>query len=107
MVGLREKIASEVKNKRQGLNMSQEELAFAIEKTSSFVGQLERGECSLKVETLQALVRCLGIDANALLLETENGSTKLNELCAIASQLDESKMNLLLGIAKLLQQMGE
>lgn len=54
MSNVRIRLAREVRNKRQELSMSQERLANEIDKTTSFVGQLERGECSLKVETLQA-----------------------------------------------------
>ena len=43
------------------MGMSQEQLK--IDKTPSFFGQMERGECFPKIETLQAFITSLGIDA--------------------------------------------
>lgn len=103
MSNVRIRLAREVRNKRQELSMSQERLANEIDKTTSFVGQLERGECSLIVETLQSLVRCLGIDANALLAEDDIPSDKMNELCNIATHLNSKQMNFLIAIARLIQ----
>lgn len=104
MSNLQEKISNEVKVKRQGCNMSQEELAEKIDKTPSFIGQLERGDCSLKVETLQLLVHILGIDANALLSLDEVSPNKINEICNLANQMDEKKLDFLAAFARLLQQ---
>ena len=104
MSSLLERIALEEKEKRQGLGMSQEELAAKIDKTTSFIGQLERGESSLKLETFQTLVKCLGMDANALLAGENLSHTALNELCSLAAQMSNKEITLLLGIAKLLHQ---
>lgn len=54
MSNIRIRLTREVRNNRQELSLSQERLANEIDNTTSFVGQLERGECSLKVEILQA-----------------------------------------------------
>ena len=104
MSSLLERIALEVKERRQGMGMSQEELADKIDKSSSFIGQLERGESSLKLETFQMLVKCLGMDANALLSGEQRSRSTLNELYSLAAQMSEKEIKLLLGIAKLLHQ---
>ncbi len=104
MKNLQEKISDEVKSKRHGLRISQEDLAEKVDKTASFIGQLERGECSLNVETLQRLVHYLGIDANALLAADDISPNKVYELCNIANGLDDQKLALLIAFSKLLQQ---
>lgn len=101
---LLERISDNVKNKRSDLGMSQEELAERIDKSSSFVGQLERGECSLKVETLQKLIHYLGLDANALLADDEIASSKINEICNLAHTMNSKKLDFLIDFARLLQQ---
>lgn len=75
-----------------------------IEKSPGFVGQLERGESSLKVETLQKIVHCLGMDANALLANDNVPPHEICELCNLAEQMDKKKLGLLVAIAHLLQQ---
>lgn len=104
MSTLLERISDNVKNKRSDLGMSQEELAERIDKSSSFVGQLERGECSLKVETLQKLIHYLGLDANALLADDEIASSKINEICNLAHTMNSKKLDFLIDFARLLQQ---
>ena len=42
------------------------EISKKIDKAPSFIGQIERGECMPKLETLQALISCLGIDTNRI-----------------------------------------
>lgn len=103
MSELLERISSNVKSKRLELKISQEQLAESIEKSSSFVGQLERGETSMKIETFQKLVHSLGFDANILLSDSELPADKVSELCGIAYSLDEKKLDFLIAFARLLQ----
>lgn len=102
MGDLRSKLANEVKAKRQELNMTQEDLAEQLGKSVSYIGQLERGECLLKVETLQDLVRSLGMDANALFASGGFESDKAIELYKIANLMDFQKLEFLLKFAKIL-----
>ena len=104
MSTLLERISSNVKTRRLELDISQEKLAERIEKSSSFVGQLEWGETSMKIETFQKLVHSLGFDANVLLSDNELPADKVSDLCGIAYSLDEKKLDFLITFARLLQE---
>lgn len=84
------------------MNLSQEQLAEKIDKSPSFVGQLERGECLPKLETLQMLISCLGIDANELFTESSVTPSDLSELVNLAMHMDEKKREFLLEFARML-----
>lgn len=99
-------LASTIRNRRQDMGMSQEELADKIDKTTGFVGQLERGESQPSLETFQALVRCLGIDATALLTGQVNHHEDIREVCVLAEQMGETKRLLLLEFARMLHRLS-
>lgn len=99
-------LASIIRNRRQDMGMSQEELADKIDKTTGFVGQLERGESQPSLETFQALVCCLGIDANALFTDHVSQQEDINEVCALAEQMGETKRMLLLEFARMLHRLS-
>ena len=87
------------------MGLSQEELAEKIDKSTSFIGQVERGECFPKFETLQALISCLGIDANEIFTESPITRDDLSELFELALHMDENKRSLLIEFARLLHRM--
>lgn len=60
------RLANIIRSKRQEMKMYQEQLANSIERTPSFIGQVERQEALPSLETLGNLIRQLGIDANAI-----------------------------------------
>lgn len=94
-----------LRNGRMRMDMSQEQLAEKIEKTPGFIGQVERGESMPSLETLQALVSCLGIDANTLFTEHSEPTTEYDEVRSLMSYMDQKKRALLLEFAKLLHKM--
>ena len=105
MNDLQEKLAQTIRNRRHDMGMSQEQLAEKIDKTPSFIGQIERGECFPKMETLQALIVNLGIDANALFSNGSIAKDEVSELIDLALHMDEKKRNLLIELARLLHKM--
>ncbi len=105
MLILQERLAKIIKTRRLDMGLSQEQLAEKIDKSISFIGQVERGECFPKFETLQALVACLGIDANELFAENPITRDDLTELCDLALHMDEKKRSLLIEFARLLYKM--
>lgn len=100
-----QELASLIRNRRQDMGMSQEELADRIDKTTGFIGQLERGESQTSLETFQALVHCLGIDANSLLSGQVSQQKDISEVCILAEQMDETKRLLLLEFARMLHRL--
>lgn len=102
MSDLQEKLAQTIRNRRRDMEMSQEQLAERIDKTPSFIGQIERGECFPKIETLQAIITSLGIDANDLFSDESLAKDEVKELIDLARHMDDKKRNLLIEIARLL-----
>lgn len=105
MLILQERLAKIIRTRRLDMGLSQEQLAEKIDKSTSFIGQVERGECFPKFETLQALIACLGIDANELFAERPITRDDLSELFNIALHMDENKRSLLIEFARLLHKM--
>ena len=102
MLILQERLAKIIRTRRLDMGLSQEQLAEKIDKSTSFIGQVERGECFPKFETLQALIACLGIDANELFADTPITRDDLSELFEIVLHMNESKRSLLIEFARLL-----
>lgn len=105
MLILQERLAKIIRTRRLDMGLSQEELAEKINKSTSFIGQIERGECFPKFETLQALVACLGIDANELFTDKPITRDDVTELFDLALHMDENKRLLLIEFARLLHKM--
>ena len=99
---LSQRLPGAILDKRTKLKLSQEQLAEMIGVSNSFVGQVERGESSVSVDTLYNFIRCLELDANYLFYGSISNQTGLDELCLIASQMDNKKCAFLIEYARLL-----
>ena len=106
MNNLQEKLAQTIRSRRHDMGMSQEQLAEKIDKTPSFIGQIERGECFPKIETLQALITSLGIDANALFSNESFEKDEVSEIIDLSIHMDAKKRKLLMEFARLLHKMS-
>lgn len=63
-------LGKRVRTQRKLLDMTQEELASAIDVSTSFIGHIERGTRKLSVETLVALADALKISCDMLLQDS-------------------------------------
>ena len=97
-----QRLSQMIRDKRKELSISQEKLAEMVGVTTSFVGQMERGESLPSVETLFAFVRCLNLDVNSLFFGEFDSSEVINELCNLVKQMDEWKRLLLVKQARVL-----
>lgn len=100
-----QRLAHMIRTRRQALSISQEHLAEIINKSPSFVGQLERGESLPSIETLFTLVSCLEMDVAALFLGQRSDSSDIDELNNLAQHMDEKKRILLVEYARLLSRL--
>jgi len=86
---------------RENLDISQEELAFKCELAPAHMGQLERGEKSPTLDTLQKIANGLHITVSELLdfgadLPANNFDRKTNRiLAAIQGKTDAEKTKIL------------
>lgn len=102
MVELRDRIGKIVKDRRQAMEMSQEELAERIEKSTGFIGQIERGDSLPSIETFQALIHTLGINAELFFRDNTYEPSDYNELFSLLAEMTPQKRELLIAFAKLL-----
>ena len=61
-----QRLAEEMKRRRKEMGITQEQLAEMIEKSTAFVGQLERGVTRPKIDTLELIITKLSLDARYL-----------------------------------------
>ena len=59
-----------IKEERQKLNMTQERLAEEVNLSTSYIGQIERGERKLTLDSLINITNCLGVTVDYLLQES-------------------------------------
>lgn len=65
-------LGQRVREERLKLNLTQEQLAESIDISSSYMGQIERGERSVTLDTLVRLVNKLGVTIDYLLQDYTN-----------------------------------
>ena len=76
-----------VRQRRQSLGLKQGEVAASVGVTTSFIGQIERGEKKASAETIVALCERLDVSADWLLMGRENRCDQQN--CVLFQELVE------------------
>lgn len=74
---------------RENMDLTQQELAEMIQKSTGAVGQFERGESLPSLDTLYLLIKCLGIEANDLFPSLSSTPSYFDEMKAIMRNLGE------------------
>lgn len=65
-------LGKRIREERLKLNLTQEQLAESIDVSTAYVGQIERGEKGLTLETLIKIANRLGITIDYILKESVN-----------------------------------
>ena len=99
------KLGQRIKFIRNKYGISQEELAFKASISTTYMGQLERGEKSPTVDTVFKLAKALDTSISELLLfdkemTINNKNTILNKINAQLSTLSEDEQTELLKLIK-------
>ena len=102
MYSVRDKLGTIIKEKRVRDNLTQEQLAERINVTTSFIGQVERGETMPSIETLELIVKELHIDPRYIFFDIPQGDLDYAELCTLIIQMSPKHRRFLLDFAKLL-----
>ena len=91
-----------IRKYRIKLHLTQEELAEKIDKSSGYIGQVERNETTPSLDALIVLMNVLNIDASTIFCSKENETNELlvNELCLRISKLSKEKQELPSAIPK-------
>lgn len=101
---IREKISIMIREKRNSQHLTQEELAEKVNLSTGMIGQIERGETMPSIESLNAIIKELGIDPRSLLGDTPPSNAELAELYMIASRMNPEQQHLLLKIARAIRE---
>lgn len=95
-------LGTRIKNKRLELNLTQEQLAETVDLSAVYIGQIERGERKMTIETLVKLANVLNSSIEELLKDstTTNVNARLKELVNIAKKLDISDIDKVINVIK-------
>lgn len=95
-------LGTRIKNKRLEQNLTQEQLAEKVELSAVYIGQIERGERKMTIETLVKLANSLNSSIEELLKDStsSNINARLNELVNIAKELDTSDIDKVIDVIK-------
>ena len=72
--------------------------------STGMIGQIERGETMPSIESLDAIIKELGIDPRSLFGDTPLPNTEFSELYMIASRMNPDQQHLLLKIARAIRE---
>src|SRR5699024_3011088 len=95
-------LGARIKNKRLEQNLTQEQLAEKVELSAVYIGQIERGERKMTIDTLVKLANSLNSSIEELLKDStsSNVNARLNELINIAKELDTSDIDKVIDVIK-------
>ena len=95
-------LGSRIKKRRLELNLTQEKLAEKVDLSAVYIGQIERGERKVTIDTLVKLANSLNTSVEELLKDStsKNINARLNELVNIAKELDTSNIDKVIDVIK-------
>ena len=95
-------LGTRIKNKRLEKNLTQEQLVEKVDLSAVYIGQIERGERKMTIQTLVKLANVLETSIEELLSDSTEGNlnAKLNELLEVAKKLDISDLDKVINMIK-------
>lgn len=95
-------LGARVKTKRLENNMTQEQLAEAVDISAVYVGQIERGDRHMTIDTLVKIANVLQVSIEELLRDSTNKNinARLSELVNIAKNLDIADIDIVIDVIK-------
>lgn len=91
---------------RKKLHYTQEELAEKIDKSSGYIGQIERNETTPSLDALARLISVLNIEPTIIFSDSENTNSNellLKEISLRVSKLSIEKQEFLLELIQILE----
>ena len=97
-----ERLGNRIREERLKLNLTQSQLAEAIDISDTYIGQIERGERSLTLDTLVRLVNRLGVSIDYLLKDSVDTTddTILNQLRQAMDTQSHSRKQMAIDVIK-------
>lgn len=96
------KIGNRIRIERDKFDMTREKLSEILNISPYFLGQIERGERKMSINTLINLAECLHISLDYLFFEQVNNNTNNNVLYSLINKCSEKEVKVIEGLIKLL-----
>ena len=95
-------IGNRIRLEREKFDMTREKLAELLNLSPYFLGQIERGERKMSINTFINISECLHISIDYLFFEEVNINTNNNVLHSLINKCSEKEVNVIEGIIKLI-----
>ncbi|MCB2359986.1 helix-turn-helix domain-containing protein [Clostridium estertheticum] len=96
------KVGSKIRIERERFGMNREYLSGLLDISSYFLGQIERGERRMSVNTLVNLCECLHISIDSLVFEQVTGNINNDDLHSLINKCSEKEVAVIEGVVKLI-----
>jgi transcriptional regulator with XRE-family HTH domain len=93
-----------IREERLKLNLTQEQLAEQVDISTSYMGQIERGERNIALDTLVRMSNSLGVTVDYLLKDSVNTDTNIfiNQINQILSNRSSKDKQMALDVLKVM-----
>lgn len=97
-------VGNKIRIERENFGMSREKLAEILNLSPYFLGQIERGERNMSINTLIKISECLHISIDSLFFEkvNVNNNNNNNSLYSLINRCSEKEANVIEELIKLL-----
>jgi len=97
-------VGAHIRSLRKSRKLSQEQLAERSDLHYTMIGSVERGERNVTLENLAKIAYGLGVPLRELFPPDSKSNESANELVALLATADQSTSELILSVAKLIQE---
>lgn len=95
-------VGIKIRIERETFDMTREKLAELLDISPYFLGQIERGERKMSVDTLVKVCECLHISIDTLFFEQVNISTNNDVLHSLINKCSKNEIDVIQAIIKLI-----
>lgn len=97
-------LGKRIREERLALNLTQESLAERVDVSDAYIGQIERGQRSLSLETLVKLAKRLGVTVDYLLQESVKADDQqfMDQVRQLVSERSLQEKQMVLDVIKLM-----
>lgn len=94
-----------IREERQRLNLTQEKLSETINVSTTYIGQIERGERCPTLETLIKISNSLGVSIDYLLHDSviSSSTTLMNLWIQLTQDLSDNEMEMIIELIKVIK----
>jgi len=95
-------IGNRIRIEREKFDMTREKLSELLNLSPYFLGQIERGERKMSINTLINISECLHVSIDYLFFERVNANTNNNILHSLINKCSEKEIKVIEAVIKLL-----